>query len=160
MSGRDVIGIAKTGSGKTLAYLLPMLRRILYRSISFCISFTLPSPTHKDILDQPPLEIGDGMIGLIMVPTRELAMQIHAECKVSFLAITLFLNTKLTIAHKFTKSLGLHSVCVYGGSGVADQIADLKRGAEIVVCTPGRISSKHKTTQYKQLFFHKYKRND
>ncbi len=52
MSGRDVIGIAETGSGKTLAYLLPLLRHIL---------------------DQPPLQEGDGPIGLIMAPTRELA---------------------------------------------------------------------------------------
>jgi replicative superfamily II helicase len=43
MSGRDVIGIAKTGSGKTLAFVLPMIRHIL---------------------DQPPLEEGDGPIGM------------------------------------------------------------------------------------------------
>jgi ATP-dependent RNA helicase DDX46/PRP5 len=60
MSGRDVIGIAKTGSGKTLAFLLPMLRHIL---------------------DQPSLEPGDGPIGLVMAPTRELASQIHSEFK-------------------------------------------------------------------------------
>jgi CRISPR/Cas system-associated endonuclease/helicase Cas3 len=60
MSGRDVIGIAKTGSGKTLAFLLPMYRHIL---------------------DQPPLGPFDGPIALIMVPTRELAVQIHSDCK-------------------------------------------------------------------------------
>jgi len=100
MNGRDVIGIAKTGSGKTLAYLLPMLRHIL---------------------DQTEINPGEGMIALIMAPTRELAMQIHTDCR------------------KFTKPLGLRATCVFGGSGVADQIADLKRGAEIVVCTPGRM---------------------
>jgi ATP-dependent RNA helicase DDX46/PRP5 len=100
MSGRDVIGIAKTGSGKTLSFLLPMLRHIM---------------------DQPALRPGEGPIGLVMAPTRELAMQIHTE----------FL--------KFTKALGLRAVCVYGGAGVATQIAELKRGAEIVVCTPGRM---------------------
>lgn len=100
MSGRDVIGCAKTGSGKTLAFLLPMLRHIL---------------------DQPPLKQGDGMIGLVMAPTRELALQLQTEIK------------------KFTKPLSLRCVCIYGGSGVANQIADLKRGAEIVVCTPGRM---------------------
>lgn len=51
LSGRDLIGIAKTGSGKTLAYLLPML-------------------TH--ILDQRVLEKGEGPIGLVLAPTREL----------------------------------------------------------------------------------------
>ena len=52
MSGRDVIGIAETGSGKTMAYVLPMIRHIR---------------------DQRPLEEGEGMIGLVMAPTRELA---------------------------------------------------------------------------------------
>lgn len=62
MAGRDVIGIAKTGSGKTLAYLLPMLRHIS---------------------DQPPLGQGEsGPIGLVLVPARELAVQIHNVCKV------------------------------------------------------------------------------
>ncbi len=100
MSGRDVIGIAKTGSGKTLAFVLPMLRHIM---------------------DQPAVKMGEGPIGLVMAPTRELAMQIHADCI------------------KFTKSLGLRAACVYGGTGVANQISELKRGAEIVICTPGRM---------------------
>jgi superfamily II DNA/RNA helicase len=48
-------------------------------------------------------------------------MQIGKECK------------------KFTKSLNLRAVCVYGGTGISEQIAELKRGAEIIVCTPGRM---------------------
>lgn len=58
---------------------------------------------------------------IIMTPTRELAMQITSECK------------------KFTKPLGLKAVCVYGGTGISEQIAELKRGCEIIVCTPGRM---------------------
>uniref|UniRef100_A0A2M4AF62 Probable ATP-dependent RNA helicase DDX46 n=1 Tax=Anopheles triannulatus TaxID=58253 RepID=A0A2M4AF62_9DIPT len=100
MSGRDLIGIAKTGSGKTLAFILPMFRHIL---------------------DQPPLEDGDGPIAIIMTPTRELCMQIGKDIK------------------KFSKSLNLRTVCVYGGTGISEQIAELKRGAEIIVCTPGRM---------------------
>lgn len=100
MCGRDVIGVAKTGSGKTLAFLLPMFRHIL---------------------DQPPLQEGDGPIGLIMAPARELAFQIFNQAK------------------KFCRVLGLRTACIYGGAGVAEQIADLKRGSEIVVCTPGRM---------------------
>lgn len=80
MSGRDVIGIAETGSGKTLAYVLPMIRHIR---------------------DQRPLEEGEGMIGLIMVPTRELAFQVYKETKT------------------FAKAVGLRTVCVYGGANVA-----------------------------------------
>ena len=56
-----------------------------------------------------------------MTPTRELAMQIGRECR------------------KFTKALELHVVCVYGGTGISEQIAELKRGAEVIVCTPGRM---------------------
>ncbi|KAL0994809.1 hypothetical protein UPYG_G00127430 [Umbra pygmaea] len=100
MSGRDLIGIAKTGSGKTIAFLLPMYRHIM---------------------DQRPLEEGEGPISVIMTPTRELALQITKECK------------------KFSKPLNLRVVCVYGGTGISEQIAELKRGAEIIVCTPGRM---------------------
>ena len=100
MSGRDVIGVAKTGSGKTVAFLIPMFRHIK---------------------DQRPLENMEGPIGLIMTPTRELATQIHKDCK------------------PFLKALNLRAVCAYGGAPIKDQIAELKRGAEIVVCTPGRM---------------------
>ncbi|KAL9412547.1 hypothetical protein AB3S75_046051 [Citrus x aurantiifolia] len=100
MSGRDCIGVAKTGSGKTLAFVLPMLRHIK---------------------DQPPVAAGDGPVGLIMAPTRELVQQIHSDIR------------------KFAKVMGVRCVPVYGGSGVAQQISELKRGTEIVVCTPGRM---------------------
>ncbi|KAK1711021.1 P-loop containing nucleoside triphosphate hydrolase protein [Colletotrichum lupini] len=100
MSGRDVVAVARTGSGKTMAFLLPMFRHIM---------------------DQPPIRDTDGPIGLIMTPTRELAVQIHRDCK------------------PFLKAMGLRAVCAYGGAPIRDQIAELKRGAEIVVCTPGRM---------------------
>jgi len=60
MSGRDVIGVAKTGSGKTIAFLLPLFRHIK---------------------DQRPLEQMEGPMAVVMTPTRELATQIHRECK-------------------------------------------------------------------------------
>ncbi|KAL6856881.1 hypothetical protein ACP4OV_018263 [Aristida adscensionis] len=119
MSGRDCIGVAKTGSGKTLAFVLPMLRHVK---------------------DQPPVVPGDGPIGLIVAPTRELVVQIHSDIK------------------KFSKVLGISCVAVYGGSGVAQQISELKRGAEIVVCTPGRMidilcTSNGKITNLKRVTF-------
>jgi ATP-dependent RNA helicase DDX46/PRP5 len=82
------------------------------------LAFLLPLLRH--VLDQPPLAPGDGPIALVMAPARELAFQINSEAK------------------RFAKSLGLGVACIYGGAGVVDQIADLKRGSEIVVCTPGR----------------------
>ncbi|KAJ9480935.1 hypothetical protein VN97_g12583 [Penicillium thymicola] len=100
MSGRDVIGVAKTGSGKTGAFLVPMFRHIK---------------------DQRPLSSTDGPISMILSPTRELATQIHKDCK------------------PFLKALGLRAVCAYGGAPIKDQIAELKRGAEIIVCTAGRL---------------------
>lgn len=83
------------------------------------MAFMLPMFRH--IRDQRPLEGSDGPIGLIMTPTRELATQIHKEAK------------------PFLKSMNLRAVCAYGGAPIKDQIADLKRGAEIIVCTPGRM---------------------
>nr|XP_009679945.1 PREDICTED: probable ATP-dependent RNA helicase DDX46 isoform X1 [Struthio camelus australis] len=83
------------------------------------IAFLLPMFRH--IMDQRQLEEGEGPIAVIMTPTRELALQITKECK------------------KFSKTLGLRVVCVYGGTGISEQIAELKRGAEIIVCTPGRM---------------------
>ncbi|KAL5508003.1 PRP5 [Sanghuangporus vaninii] len=100
MSGRDVIGVAKTGSGKTVAFLLPLFRHIK---------------------DQRPLEPMEGPIAIVMTPTRELAVQIHRDCK------------------PFLKVLNLRAICAYGGSPIKDQIAEMKKGAEIIVCTPGRM---------------------
>jgi len=100
MCGRDVIGIAETGSGKTLAFLLPMFRHVM---------------------DQPILKDGDGFIGLIMGPTRELCTQISKE------------------AGKFTDIVGLKTVACYGGTALGEQLGQLKRGCEIVVATPGRL---------------------
>ena len=83
------------------------------------LAFLLPMFRH--ILDQDPLDEMDGPIALIMAPTRELALQTWREAK------------------KFATPMNLEVVCVYGGVGISEQIADLKKGAEIVVCTPGRM---------------------
>ncbi|XP_032885213.1 probable ATP-dependent RNA helicase DDX46 isoform X2 [Amblyraja radiata] len=83
------------------------------------IAFLLPMFRH--IMDQRALDEAEGPVALISTPTRELALQITKECK------------------KFSKALGLRAVCVYGGTGISEQIAELKRGAEIIVCTPGRM---------------------
>jgi len=94
LSGRDVVGQAHTGSGKTAAFALSMLQEI-----------------------QPK----QGIQGLIMAPTRELAMQITDEIK------------------KFGKHTGIRIATVYGGQGMGIQLDALHRGVEIVVATPGRL---------------------
>ncbi|MDH3657516.1 MAG: DEAD/DEAH box helicase [Nitrosopumilus sp.] len=94
LTGRDVVGQAHTGSGKTAAFALSMLQEI-----------------------QPK----KGIQGLIMAPTRELAMQITDEIK------------------KFGKHARIRVATVYGGQGMGLQLDALERGVEIVVATPGRL---------------------
>ncbi len=94
LSGRDVVGQAHTGSGKTAAFALSMLHEIKPKQ---------------------------GIQGLIMAPTRELAMQISEEVK------------------KFGKHTGIRIATVYGGQGMGIQLDALHRGVEIIVATPGRL---------------------
>ena len=98
LAGRDIIGQAGTGTGKTAAFALPLLHRLL------------ASPAPKKGVPR----------ALILVPTRELAMQV-AEA-----------------VHKYAKKTTLTVVPVYGGAPMDQQIRALRRGVEIVVATPGR----------------------
>lgn len=100
LSGRDIIGIAKTGSGKTAAFIWPML---------------------VHIMEQKELQPGDGPIGLILAPTRELTLQIYNEAK------------------KFGKVYNINVICCYGGGSKWEQSKALEQGGEIVVATPGRM---------------------
>ncbi|CAF4371280.1 unnamed protein product [Rotaria sp. Silwood2] len=100
LSGRDIIGIAKTGSGKTGAFIWPAI---------------------VHIMAQEQIQVDDGPIVLICAPTRELAQQIHLECK------------------KYGKPYNINSVCAFGGGNMHEQIMACKEGCEILVCTPGRL---------------------
>jgi ATP-dependent RNA helicase DeaD len=97
LTGRDLIGQAATGTGKTAAFALPVLQRI--------------AGMGKDRA-QPS--------ALILVPTRELAMQV-AEAM-----------------HKYGQRLKVTTVPVYGGHSFGQQARMLERGADVVVATPGR----------------------
>lgn len=116
MSGRDIIGIAKTGSGKTAAFIWPMILHIL---------------------DQREQKAGDGPIGLICAPTRELSQQIYTEAK------------------KFSKPYGLQVVCAYGGGSMYEQQKACTECPEIIVCTPGRLIDlvKKKSTNLQRVTF-------
>ena len=94
LQGNDVIGQAHTGTGKTATFGIPMLQNIIH---------------------------GGGIQGLIIAPTRELAMQITEEIKK---------------VGKYTK---IKVVTVYGGQGIGIQLDALRRKPEIVVATPGRL---------------------
>ncbi|XP_056309613.1 ATP-dependent RNA helicase DDX42 [Danio aesculapii] len=98
-------------------------------------AFIWPILVH--IMDQKELEQGEGPIAVIVCPTRELCQQIHAECK------------------RFGKAYGLRSVAVYGGGSMWEQAKALQEGAEIVVCTPGRLIDhvKKKATSLQRVTF-------
>lgn len=83
------------------------------------LAFLLPMFRH--IMDQDPIKSLDGPIAVIMAPTRELATQIHKE------------------ARPFVRALNLRVVTCGGGAPIKDQIAELKKGAEIIIATPGRL---------------------
>lgn len=91
--GSDIMGIAQTGTGKTLAFGIPLIQRILKQ----------------------------GGKGLIVVPTRELAIQVSDSLRVIGLP------------------LGIKTAVIIGGAPMQRQIRDLQRGPDIVIGTPGRL---------------------
>lgn len=106
---RDVVGIAETGSGKTLAFLLPLLTYIL------SIEKEYMKYEHTKEIN------GNKALGLILAPTRELALQITKE------------------AEKFASPLGLSVVTIIGGHQYEETVHSLRNGVHIVVATPGRL---------------------
>jgi superfamily II DNA/RNA helicase len=101
LTGRDILGQAETGSGKTLAFGLPLLVR-------------LTETGSRRIPGNPS--------GLVIVPTRELAVQVRDELA------------------PLAAALGLQVLAVYGGASIRTQIQALQRGTDVVVATPGRLT--------------------
>ena len=97
LKGRDLLGLAQTGTGKSAAFILPILHRLSSQAASRKVR------------------------ALIIVPTRELAEQIHQA------TIALGKNTRV------------RSVSIYGGVSKVPQLQALRRGAEVVVACPGRL---------------------
>jgi ATP-dependent RNA helicase DeaD len=97
IEGRDLVGQAATGTGKTAAFALPLLQRLAGRGQD------RPRPSN-----------------LILVPTRELAMQVAQA------------------VHRYGKSLGADVLAIYGGQAYGPQLRALERGVDVVVATPGR----------------------
>ena len=94
MAGRDLIGQARTGSGKTLAFAVPLVERC--------------DPSSR------------GIQALVLVPTRELAMQV-AE-----------------VVEALASSQQLRVVLLYGGRSLRPEYAALRKGPHILIATPGR----------------------
>jgi ATP-dependent RNA helicase DeaD len=97
MAGVDVLGQARTGTGKTAAFVIPILEQVQDR------------------------ERGRGPQALILVPTRELAVQVKGE------------------ADKLAQGRKVNIAAIYGGKPIKSQIEKLRRGADIIIGTPGRV---------------------
>ncbi len=93
LEGRDVVGIANTGTGKTAAFLIPIINKVILKKSKI----------------------------MIVVPTRELALQIEKEL------------------NDFTYGLRIFSVVCIGGTSMGKQFSDLRRSHNFVIGTPGRI---------------------
>jgi superfamily II DNA/RNA helicase len=99
LAGRDVCGKAKTGSGKTLAFGVPLLQR------------TMAAPATEP--GRPR--------ALVLVPTRELAVQVSE------------------VLEPLAKEAGLRIAAVYGGADIERQVKKLRRGVDVIIATPGRL---------------------
>jgi superfamily II DNA/RNA helicase len=102
LTGNDLIAVAKTGSGKTLAFVLPVLHRLSAPAVMGSATLSVRA--------------------LVLSPTRELALQIHAE------------------AERFGKLVGIDTMAVYGGTPLHEQKTRLAKAAPaLLVATPGRL---------------------
>jgi superfamily II DNA/RNA helicase len=106
LAGRDVCGKAKTGSGKTLAFGVPLLQRA--KATRDAQGPRTPSRPAKPL-------------ALVLLPTRELAVQVHE------------------VLEPLAKGLGLRAVAVYGGADIDRQVSKLQKGVDVIIATPGRL---------------------
>jgi superfamily II DNA/RNA helicase len=106
LAGRDVCGKAKTGSGKTLAFGVPLLQR---------------AKATRDAHGPAPATRPAKPLALVLLPTRELAVQVH------------------DVLAPLAKRLGLHAVAVYGGADIDRQVTKLRKGVDLIIATPGRL---------------------
>ncbi len=94
LAGKDVVGIANTGTGKTGAFLVPLIQKVILNKFEKV---------------------------LVVVPTRELAVQINQELR------------------SFVPNLGIFSTVCVGGASIGAQIAELRRSNNFIIGTPGRL---------------------
>ncbi len=106
LAGRDVCGKAKTGSGKTLAFGLPLLQRAK-------ATRDAQGPRQSARPARP--------LALVLLPTRELAVQVY------------------DVLNPLARKIGLRAVAVYGGADIDRQVAKLRKGVDVVIATPGRL---------------------
>ena len=119
LGGRDVLGQAATGTGKTAAFTLPLIQRAALGA--GVVGGVVEGASTDDGADDAAMDFDRrGPSVLILVPTRELAMQVGEA------------------VHKYGKGLGVRAVPVYGGQDIRRQLRALERGSDVVIATPGR----------------------
>ena len=106
LAGRDVCGKAKTGSGKTLAFGVPLLQR---------------AKATRDAQGTRQVSRPAKPLALVLLPTRELAVQVY------------------DVLNPLARKIGLRAVAVYGGADIDRQVAKLRKGVDLVIATPGRL---------------------
>lgn len=102
IEGKDIIGIAQTGTGKTLAFGIPMIQRLA-------------------AMQNKPFDYTQGKQGLVILPTRELALQVEESLQ------------------KIGRGMGLRTAVLIGGTGMGPQISKLRARPHIIIATPGRL---------------------
>ncbi|MGE0590945.1 MAG: DEAD/DEAH box helicase [Vicinamibacterales bacterium] len=122
IEGRDLLAQAATGTGKTAAFALPMIQRLAGEAAATGSEDGAKAGARRAAA---PTGAGrarraNGPAGMVLVPTRELAMQVSEAI------------------HKYAHGSGLTAVPLYGGASMEQQVRALARGANIVVATPGR----------------------
>ena len=129
LGGTDLLAQAATGTGKTAAFALPLIQRLLEPDPGADTAPADPAERSRraaGIHEERPRLVGakrrstPATGGLVLVPTRELAMQVSEAI------------------HKYADGTAISVVPLYGGAGMEQQIRALERGAHIVVATPGR----------------------
>ncbi|WP_151030242.1 DEAD/DEAH box helicase, partial [Citrobacter cronae] len=100
LAGRDLMAAAQTGTGKTAGFALPVLQRLALEGEKVA---------------------SNSIRALVLVPTRELAEQVHANVR------------------EYAKNLPLSTYAVYGGVSINPQMMRLRRGVDLLVATPGRL---------------------
>lgn len=93
LEGKDIVGIAQTGTGKTHSFVIPMLQRLVQKK----------------------------GIGLVLAPTRELAIQINEACQ------------------EIARAFSMRTACLIGGAPMPPQVQALRRDPHVVIATPGRL---------------------
>lgn len=143
LQGRDVLATAATGSGKTAAYGLGLLHLLQSRHVlqtSQSSASSSPSASHISVQNKKaPHSTRRNTSILVIVPTRELAVQVGQVFKELVLTSSQSVSDSQANSQHLKVSQALRVATVFGGVSINPQMLALRGGADIVVATPGRL---------------------